>query len=159
MAAASSFEVPDTLSVHGLAYDDLTGTMAFITLGDAGMSICRIDTCSGRIAPITQPGYTSIYNLRAGAGKLTFNSIASGYDEVHVYDLARGEEFRVTTSRYGSVSPSAPVPGSDKLYMTTYARSVVTVFRTSVWTAIRCSVSLIPVCRRTLSIRRAGNGM
>ena len=115
-----SFEVPDTLSVHGLAYDDLTGTMAFITLGDAGMSICRIDTCSGRIAPITQPGYTSIYNLRAGAGKLTFNSIASGYDEVHVYDLARGEEFRVTTSRYGSVSPSAPVPGSDKLYMTTY---------------------------------------
>lgn len=84
-----SFAVPDTLSVHGLAYDDLTGTLAFITLGDAGMSICRIDTCSGRIAPITQPGYTSIYNLRAGAGKLTFNSIASGYDEVHVYDLAR----------------------------------------------------------------------
>lgn len=26
----------------------------------------------------------------------------------------------MTTSRYGSVSPSAPVPGSDKLYMTTY---------------------------------------
>lgn len=39
-----SFAVPDTLSVHGLAYDDLTGTLAFITLGDAGMSICRIDT-------------------------------------------------------------------------------------------------------------------
>lgn len=32
-----SFAVPDTLSVHGLAYDDLTGTLAFITLGDAGM--------------------------------------------------------------------------------------------------------------------------
>ncbi len=115
-----SFEVPDTLSVHGLAYDAQTGTLAFIALGDAGMSICQMDTCRGQITPITRPSYTSIYNLRGGAGKLTFNSIASGYDEVHVYDLIQGEEFRMTTSRYGSVSPSAPIPGRDTLYMTTY---------------------------------------
>lgn len=115
-----SLPIPDTLSVHGLAYDDQTGTLAFIALGDSGMSICRIDTCSGKISSITRPGYTTIFNLRAGDGKLSFNSIASGYDEVHIYDLVRNEEMRVSTSKYGSVSPSAPRSGDNTLFMTTY---------------------------------------
>ena len=84
------------------------------------MSICRIDTCSGKISSITWPGYTTIFNLRAGDGKLSFNSIASGYDEVHIYDLVRNEEMRVSTSKYGSVSPSAPRSGDSTLFMTTY---------------------------------------
>lgn len=35
------FDFPDTLSIHGLAYDEVTGTLAAIALGDAGMSILR----------------------------------------------------------------------------------------------------------------------
>lgn len=112
-------EIPDTMSVHGLAYDQSTSTLAFIGLGDAGMSLNKIDTISGAITSITEPSYVSIYNLRAGAGRLVFNSIASGKDEIHIYDLASNSEYRLTTSRYGSVSPSAPNEG-DELFFTTY---------------------------------------
>ena len=115
-----NFPFPENTSVHGLAYDDRTGTMAFIALDDRGMWIGRIDLGSGEIGAITQPSRVSVYNLRAGSGHLSFNSIASGKDEIHLYDLEKGEEYRVSRSRYGSVAPSAP-DGSGELFFTTYS--------------------------------------
>ena len=43
------FPFPRTMSVHGLAYDSLTRTLAFIGLDDEGMSIGAIDPESGAI--------------------------------------------------------------------------------------------------------------
>ncbi len=113
--------MPDTISVHGLAYDDVTGTLAFIGLGDAGMFIGNVDIDNGSIEKITEPSKVTINNLRAGNAKLSFNSIYSGRDEIHIYDLITDREYQLTTSRYGSVSPSAPNKNAD-WYMTTYTR-------------------------------------
>ena len=110
---------PETLSIHGLAYDDVTATFAFIGLGDSGMFIGSIDPWSGAVGEITAPSHVTVFNLRAGDGKLSFNSIASGKDEIHIYDLRERQEYRLTTSRYGSVSPSAPQPGGE-YYMAAY---------------------------------------
>lgn len=114
------FNLPDTVSVHGLAYDDRTRTLAVITLSDAGMAIRRIDPETGAMTALTEPSYVSIYNLRGGAGKLSFNSIASGKDEIHLYDLEQHREFRLSRSRYGSVAPSDPA-SDDTLLFTTYS--------------------------------------
>lgn len=116
------YNFPDTVSVHGLAFDDRTGTIAFIGLHDKGMFLGRlVGTAEGGYGfrYITRPSRVTIYGLRAGAGVLTFNSIASGKDEIHYFDLAEGLEYRITTSRYGSVSPSAG-NGSGRLFFTTY---------------------------------------
>lgn len=113
------FPFPRTMSVHGLAYDSLTQTLAFIGLDDEGMSIGAIDPESGAIRTLLKPSYVSIYNLRAGAGLLSFNSIQSGKDEIHLYDLRAGRQYRLSRSRYGSLSPSAPEADS-LYYFTTY---------------------------------------
>lgn len=112
----------DTVSVHGLCYDDSTGTVAFIGLSDGGMYIGKVDgldSGSPEISYITRPGRVTVHNLRGSAGRLTFNSIASGRDEIHIYDLEERREYRLTSSRYGSVSPSA-VSGNGNVYFTTY---------------------------------------
>lgn len=142
------FDFPDTLSIHGLAYDEVTGTLAAIALGDAGMSILRIDLQDGALRTIKEPTYASLYNLRAGAGKLSFNSIQSGKDEIHLFDLTGGREYRLSRSRYGSVAPSAP-DSSGELYFTTYSLDGYRLARQSVR-----SDSLIPVEPRKLPENR-----
>ncbi len=111
------FAVPDTVSVHGLAYERRTDRLYFIGLSDSGMWIGVAG--DGETGQITQPSYASLSNLTAGEGVLYFNSIASGKDEAHIYDLAARKEYRVTTSRYGSFSPS-PLPSGDGVILTTY---------------------------------------
>lgn len=115
-----TFDLPDTLSVHGLAYDDISGRMAFIGLSDAGMWIGDIDINSGRIQQLTAPSSVTISDLRASWSKLYYGSIESGRDEVHVYDLTSGRESRITTSPYGSFDGA--VSNSGTLYYTTYSR-------------------------------------
>ena len=116
-----SLPLPDTLSVHGLAYDEQTGTLALLGLSDAGMAFYRVDTLSGTLETMNRPSYSTVYNLRAGNGKLSYNSIRSGKDEIHLYDLETRQEYRLSSSRYGSVSPSAP-DSSGLFYLTTYTR-------------------------------------
>ncbi len=104
--------LPDTISVHGLAYD--SGKPYFIGLDDGGMWIGAV---GDSIEQVTRPSRVTISNLTAGGGALYFNSIASGKDEIHKLDLATGEEYKITTSRYGSFAAS---PSPDGLVMTTY---------------------------------------
>lgn len=116
------YNFPDTVSIHGLAYDRKSGTIAFIGLGDSGMFIGELtEAATGECGYeyITRPSRVTIYGLRADNGVLTFNSIASGKDEIHYYSLGARKEYRLTTSRYGSVSPSQ-YDGGGKLYFTTY---------------------------------------
>ncbi len=118
--------IADSISVHGLAYEGKSGNFYFIALNDAGMWIGETDSSDSaqyasqsadNIRQLTQPSRTTISNLTAGDGKLWFNSIASGKDEAHMFDLATGREYRITTSRYGSFAPS---PTDDGIVLTTY---------------------------------------
>lgn len=107
-------------SVHGLAFDERTQTLAAIILAPQGMSIVAIDPENGGMTTLKKASRVSLSTLSAGGGSLFFGSIASGYDEVHRLDLSTGVERRVTTSRYGSFSPSA-ASESGEIFLTTYA--------------------------------------
>lgn len=112
-------EIPDTVSVHGLAYDNKTCGFYFIGLSDAGMWIGRVSEAEP-LAVVTKPNRSTISNLRAADGKLYYGSIATGKDEAHIYDLASGMEYAVTESKYGSFSP-APA-GDGKIAVTTFSK-------------------------------------
>ncbi len=110
--------LPPATSVHGLAYDYVTTALYFIGLDDDGMWIGRVEE-EGGYSVVKRPSYVSIYDLAAADGKLYFNSIASGYDEAHVLDLRDGTERRLTTSKYGSVSPT-PFADGESVAVTTF---------------------------------------
>ena len=110
-------EMPQGVELHSLAYDNKTQRLYFIATSDEGMWLGRVNT-DGSYAVLTEPAYITISDLQAKDGVLYFGSIESGKDEVHCYDLATGEEFRISNSRYGSFSPM-PTWG-ERLLMTTY---------------------------------------
>ncbi len=112
-------KLPADVEIHSLAWDNRTAKLYFIATSDDGMWIGSLDG-EGNIASVTKPAYITISDLRAGDGVLYFGSIASGKDEVHCLDLASGTERRISTSTYGSFSPS-PAPDGGVL-MTTYHR-------------------------------------
>ncbi len=98
----------DDTSVNGMAWDDATGRLCIILLDNEGMylaEILRKPVLSLR--KLTQPSYITVDNLTARGGRLYFNSIQSGKDEAHIYDLNTGKEYRATTSQYGTVMPAA----------------------------------------------------
>lgn len=113
--------LPQFTEVHGLAYDNRTSRLCFITTDDDGMRIGAVrhdeGGISGDIEWLTEAAYITLSNLRAGDGVLYFGSIASGKDEVHALDLVHGGEYRVTTSAYGSFDAAAD---GERLVMTTY---------------------------------------
>lgn len=111
--------LPDTISVHGLAWDDVTARLYFIGLSDGGMWIGSVDDSAEGFSVVKSPAYSTLSNLRAAGGKLYFGSIQSGRDEAHLYDLVTNREYRITSSRYGSFSP-APFPGGGSVATTTY---------------------------------------
>ena len=111
--------LPLGIEVHGLAYDNYTHALYFIATSDEGMWIGRVTDNRG-YERVTSPAYITISDLRAEDGVLYFGSIASGKDEVHCYDLRKGCEYRISTSKYGSFSPM-PM-GRDSVLMTTYDR-------------------------------------
>lgn len=120
---SASVTLPDSVALYGLAHDAKTDCLYALAMSDSGMWI----GASRRVSPtqldfcrITTPSYATLSNLRAADGRLFFNSIASGLDEVHIYDLAWGKEYRATTSTYGSFQAS-PTPGDTTLLtLTTY---------------------------------------
>jgi hypothetical protein len=115
------FPLPDGTTVHGLAWDPQTDLLALITLSEAGMALTGLDAAGGSLFPITRPSHVTINHLRAEGGRLFFNSIASGRDEAHYFDLHTRREYRITASRYGSTMPAA-VPGTDRVVQATYRR-------------------------------------
>lgn len=119
--AKHRFPIADSYtSFNGLAWDDKTNTLAGIVLDKKGMYLATLSTEDGSITPLTTPSYVTRANLRAKGGKLYFNSIASGKDEAHSFDLESGEELQLTTSKYGSTSPT---PTADStILLSTYTR-------------------------------------
>ncbi|MCC8088396.1 MAG: hypothetical protein LIO79_03905 [Rikenellaceae bacterium] len=118
---SSSVEFPSDISVHGLAWDESMDVLAFIGLGEDGMFISSIDPVSGPANKIKKSSFVAVNNLAAGSGRLVFNSIESGRDEIHFIDLADGAEYRITESRYGSIMPSVDM-SRDRTVQVSYRR-------------------------------------
>lgn len=114
-------QMPDSVSLHGLAWDDITRRLYFIALSDGGMWLGQADADTGLWRPVTEPRHITLSSLRAGGGRLYFGSIASGLDEAHMLDIASGRQFRITESEYGSFSP-APLADGKKAAITTYTK-------------------------------------
>ncbi len=122
----STTRIPMGLEVHGMSWDNLTGKLYLLLIGDEGMWISSVEE-NGTLTQVTQPAYVTLSDLQAAAGKLYFGSIASGRDEAHCFDLATGKEHRLSTSRYGSLSPTPAWDGS--LLTTTYSKRGYAVTR------------------------------
>ena len=114
-------EIPSDIEIHSLAYDNFTRKLYFIATDDSGMWLGRVND-DRTISHVTEGAYITLSNLRAHNGVLYFGSIASGKDEAHCYDLAEGREYRLTTSTYGSFSPSPNADGSEAV-VSTYDKS------------------------------------
>lgn len=111
---------PVGTEIHSLAYDNATKKFYFIATADDGMWIGSLDM-EGKSAEITQPAYITISDLTARDGRLYFGSIESGKDEVHTIHLATGCQYRISTSKYGSFSPSPTF--DNRVVMTTYNKN------------------------------------
>ena len=111
------FAMEGLTEIHGLAWDDLTRALYVLVTDDSGMWLGRIG--AGGLEPLTRGAYITLSDLRAGGGRLWFGSIQSGRDEVHCFDLERGTEYRLSTSKYGSFEP---MPAGGEVLMTTYDR-------------------------------------
>lgn len=109
--------MPEGVELHSLSYDNKTCRLYFIATDDSGMWLGRVNDDT-TITQLTKGAYITISDLRARDGVLYFGSIESGKDEVHCYNLASGEEFRISTSKYGSFSPMPTDEG--EVLMTTY---------------------------------------
>ena len=109
--------LPFGVELHSLAYDNQTRHLYFIATSDDGMWLGRVND-DGSTTRLTDGAYITISDLRARDGVLYFGSIQSGKDEAHCYDIASGEEYRISNSRYGSFSPMPDYDG--KVLMTTY---------------------------------------
>lgn len=107
------------VALNGLAWDQKASRLVFIALDDSGMWLGAIDPATRQPVRLTEPSYVTRRNLTVSDGKFYFNSIQSGKDEIHVYDPDTGRESRLTTSKYGSVAPSAR---GDNVVFTTYGR-------------------------------------
>ncbi|MFI3331606.1 MAG: hypothetical protein R3Y38_07355 [Rikenellaceae bacterium] len=94
-------EFSNDTSLHGLCFDNQTQKFYAIALQDSGMSIISLDF-KGEVSVVKPAAYISLSSLKAKDGKLYFNSIASGLDEVHMLDLLTEKEYQLSTSRYGS---------------------------------------------------------
>lgn len=105
-------ELGNDLSVHGLTWSSEHQKLYYLALTDDGMGIYSIDGDT-----IKPPTYVALNSLRARESRLFFTSTQSGLDEGHYIDIDTKQEYRITTSRYGSKSPSAATGGA---IVTTY---------------------------------------
>lgn len=107
------FDIPTTL--HGLAWDSVSGNLAFIALDDDGMWLGALR--GGKVEVLRDHSVVTISELRAQDGKFYYGSIESGKDEIHSFDLRSGVETRLTTSKYGAIQGCAD---EANLYLATY---------------------------------------
>jgi len=120
-----TFPVPTSL--HGLAYDTVSGFLCFIAVDDRGMWLGAFDN-EHNIYTLKEPSAVTLSDLSASDGKLYFGSIQSGKDEIHTMNLRDGMEYRLTSSRLGS---KQPMPDGDSVAFVGYSAKGWNVATTS----------------------------
>ncbi len=155
----SRYRFPALTTLHGLAWDAATQTLAFIAVDDRGMYLGEAIRQGDRIVStreLTAPSMVTLSSLSADAGTLYFSSIASGKDEIHSLDLTRREEYQLTRSRFGAYTPSA---SGGELLFTTYTQQGRMVALGSTDTTGRRAVdwSRLPVSLLNMPIPEIGN--
>lgn len=142
----SLIDFPDSISLHGLAYDQQMAKFYTIHLSDDGMSIVSVDEKDAKVEVVKDAAYVTLSNLRAQDGKLYFHSIASGLDEVHTLDLSSGKEYQLTLSRYGSFDPM-PAKDNSKVFLTQYSTDGYLLSSQTIDTVLEVRYSQLPVNR------------
>ena len=115
----SRVSLPRFTEIHGLAYDNATCRLYYLATDDDGMHIGTLDD-NGQPQQLTEGAYITLSDLSAKNGILYFGSIESGKDEVHCFDIAQRQEYRLTESKFGSFGGSAM--NGDSIVLTTYDR-------------------------------------
>lgn len=110
----------DANSFNGLAWDDLTQKVYYIIVDNSGTRIESLDLRSYERENITSPSYIALNKLTAKNGQLFFGSTESGKDELHTIDLTTKQQYRLTSSKYGSFDGVAQSDSS--ALFTTYRR-------------------------------------
>ncbi len=94
-----------------------SGDMIFVTsMGMDGKSIKSYDLATGEWKTIFDPVFDDIAELSAGEKYLLFRGTFSGIDNIYALDLATGECFRVTSSKFGAYYPQFSANADKFLY-------------------------------------------
>lgn len=115
------FDMPRNMSVHGLAWDDISGKLFMIAMDDKGMGIVSVVPFNSNtdLTQETRFSHITISDLRAQNGAVYFGSVASGYDEIHTMREEDRTEYRLTESEYGAFD-AAVSPDNKRIAMTVY---------------------------------------
>lgn len=108
------------VTVNGVAWDNKSQKCYFIVIDNLGVSIKSLDPVSGKMEYVIEPTYVALSRLSAEDGELFFNSTVSGKDEVYIYNIESGTQYKLTSSQYGSFD-LAPTRGGNAL-LTTYSK-------------------------------------
>jgi hypothetical protein len=93
------------------------GTRIFTTsLGPEGKSIKSYEPATGMWNIIFHPVFDDITELSADKDYLLFRGTFSGIDDIYCLNIATGECFRVTSSRFGAFYPQLSTNGDKILY-------------------------------------------
>ena len=111
------FSLPEGVECQGLTA--VGSRLYLLTTSDEGMAIECLTPESGEWNTVKPASRVTLSNLTSSDTNLFFGSIASGYDEVHTFDLQTGKEYRLTSSRYGSFYGS-PSPDGETLAVAVY---------------------------------------
>lgn len=111
-------------SITSMDFDNKTELLYLVVVNNDGLSVQSFDPDKLQFAVIKEPSHVQQRHLRAKDGKLYFSSTASGKDEAHIYDIASGKEYQITSSKYGSFSPTPEFVhrGDTISVLTTYKR-------------------------------------
>lgn len=112
-----SHTFPLLTEIHGLAWDNATRQWAVLVTDDEGMHLSTVDPEGEH--PLTQGRYITLSDLKAKDGKLYFGSIASGKDEVHLFDLKTHQESQISRSAYGAFD-ACPTRDGNHVLLTSY---------------------------------------
>ncbi len=119
----SRYDIFDSnVSLNGIAYNPKDGMIYCAVVDNNGTSIVRVNLSDMSSEYFIEPSYNTITNLSCYDGSLLYTSINSGQEEVYMYNLAEGAEYKLTNSRYGSTGASLSKDG-ESIATTTYTHN------------------------------------
>lgn len=91
-------------------------TVILLKTAEEGRSVISYDRTGNEMKELIPPGKENIGHPLQYRNYLLFNSAGGGLDNIHAVDLATGNRFRVTNSRFGAYNAIVTDDGSEILY-------------------------------------------